>query len=84
MNSKNVFEIISFYLYKNGIKQRYLSEKTGISENILSAILNGKRKMSAEEFIKIIFTLNVDANYFVDKAILNTINSFKENSKIEI
>jgi len=75
MKSKYVYEVVNGYLEENGIKQKFVSEKTGIPENTLSTILNGKRKMDADEFIKIVFALNVDANYFIDKAISNTISN---------
>lgn len=61
-----VFEKVSKYINDNGIKQRYVSEKTGIPENILSAILNGKRKMEADEFINIVIAIGVEPNYFIN------------------
>ena len=41
------------YLDENGIKYSYLSEKAGIPINMLSPTLNGKRKMSVEEYFRI-------------------------------
>lgn len=61
-----IFEKVSKYISNNGIKQRYISEKTGIPENILSMILNGKRKMEADEFINIVIAIGVDPNYFIN------------------
>lgn len=60
-----VYEKIKTYIEENGIKQNYLSEKTGIPENTLSIILNGKRRLSADEFVSIILVLGVDPNYFL-------------------
>ncbi len=60
------YEKVNNYLLEKGIKQKFISEKTGIAENILSAMLNGKRKMYADEFIKIIEVLGVDANFFIN------------------
>lgn len=57
---------IKKYLDDNGIKYTYISEKTGISMNILSPMLNGKRKMIAEEFILICHVLNVPAESFAE------------------
>jgi transcriptional regulator with XRE-family HTH domain len=52
------------YLDENGIKYSYLSEKTGIPMNMLSPTLNGKRKMSAEEYFMICEVLGVSAELF--------------------
>lgn len=60
-----IYQKISDYINKNGIKQKFISDKTGIPENTLSMILNGKRKMDADEFVEIILSLGVDANYFI-------------------
>lgn len=62
-----VYKKISQYISENGIKQKYISEKTGIPENVLSMILNGKRKLDADEFVEIILVLGVDANYFINE-----------------
>lgn len=59
------YERIKQYLEDNGIKQKYIAEKTGIQENKLSLTLNGQRIMTADELIKIIYVLNLDANKFV-------------------
>ena len=52
------------YLDEKGIKYSYLSEKVGIPMNILSPTLNGKRKMSAEEYFLICKALGVPAETF--------------------
>lgn len=62
-----VYEKLSNYIENNGIKQKFISEKTGIPENVLSTILNGKRKLDVEEFVDIVLALNLDANYFICK-----------------
>ena len=61
-----IYQKISKYITENGIKQKYISEKSGIPENALSMILNGKRKLDADEFVEIILVLGVDANYFIN------------------
>lgn len=58
---------IKKYLDENGIKYTYVSEKTGIPMNILSPTLNGKRKMTAEEFISICIALNVSTETFSEE-----------------
>ncbi len=34
----------------SGLKQRYIAEKVGISEQALSAMLNGRQKIGTDEF----------------------------------
>lgn len=53
------------YLDENGIKYSYLSEKIGMPMNILSPLLNGKRKMSAEEYFTICEALGLSVDTFV-------------------
>lgn len=49
---------------KKGIKQCYISACTGISEKKISSILRGKRKITADEFLRICVALNVEPNVF--------------------
>ena len=55
---------IKEYLDENGIKYSYLSERAGMPMNILSPTLNGKRKMSAEEYFMICEILGLPAETF--------------------
>jgi len=57
-----VYEKIKKYMEDNGIKQNYVSEKSGIPENTLSMILNGKRNLSADESVLIFKALGVTPN----------------------
>lgn len=52
------------YLDENGIKYSFLSEKTGMPMNILSPLLNGKRKMSVEEYFMICEALGLSVDTF--------------------
>lgn len=52
------------YIGTIGIKQSYLSEKTNIPADAISKILNGKRKMTAEELLLICDALCVDPRIF--------------------
>ncbi len=61
-----VYEKLRDYINNHGIKQEYISEKTKIPSNVLSTILNGKRKLNVEEFILIIGALNIDANTIIN------------------
>ncbi len=67
-----VYQKISKYIEEHGIKQKYISEKTGIQENVLSMILNGQRKLTADEFIEIIIALKVEPNIFIDSISSNS------------
>lgn len=61
----NVQERVSNYILNNGIKQSFIVEKTGLSKDIISAILNKRRKMSADEFEIICRALNKTPNDFM-------------------
>ena len=63
-----VYQKISKYIEENGIKQKYISEKTGIQENVLSMILNGQRKLTADEFVEIIIALKTEPNIFINQS----------------
>jgi len=60
-----VYERLSNYIKENGIKQTYISEKTGIPENTLSMILNGKSRLDADKLEDIIIALNIDPNLII-------------------
>lgn len=61
-----VYEKINQYLMENGIKQKFVAEKSHIPENVLSTILSGKRKMGADELIDIVIAIDLDPNSFVN------------------
>lgn len=61
----NVQSRIAQYVSANGIKQSFIVEKTGLSKNAISAILNLNRKMSADEYEKICKALNKAPNDFM-------------------
>ena len=56
---------IAEYVSANGIKQSFIVEKTGLNKNVISAILNLDRKMSADEYEKICRALNKTPNDFM-------------------
>lgn len=60
-----VHENIKKYLNEKGIKQTYLSRKTGINIKSISFSLNGKRKLEIEEFRKICIALDVSSEVFI-------------------
>ena len=61
----NVQGRVSDYVLNNGIKQSFIVEKTGLSKDVISAILNKRRKMSADEFEAICRALNKTPNDFM-------------------
>ncbi len=52
-------EFIVDYISSHGIKQTYISEKTGIPKAAISSMLIGKRKILADEFISICSVLDI-------------------------
>ena len=47
------------YMKKNKIQQSFLSEKTGITQQTLTAILDGRRKMEVAEYYDICAAMGV-------------------------
>ena len=52
-------DFLNSYIESKGIKQRYICEKTGLSDDIISRILGGKRKILASEFLQICRAIEV-------------------------
>lgn len=50
-----------------GIKQSYICEKTGLSSDCVSRILNSARKITADEFLSICEVLKLDPRSFFEK-----------------
>lgn len=61
----NVQERVADYILNNGIKQVFIVEKSGLNKDVISAILNKRRKMSADEFELICKALNKTPNDFM-------------------
>jgi len=57
---------IKNYLISKGISQTYVANKTGIPISTLNAILNGNRKLLAEEYFVICQALDVPLETFMD------------------
>ena len=55
------------YLHDKGIKQKFLSDKTGISQDTISAICRGVRKVQCLEYHKICKALDVPYDYFIQE-----------------
>lgn len=61
-----VYEKVRAYLDANGIKQKAVAQKSGISNTTFNAIMNGKRTMYAEDLKAICLALNVSPELFVE------------------
>lgn len=61
-----VQERVAAYVRDMGIKQTVICEKTGIRTDAMSAMINGKRTMSANEFEAICRALNKQPNDFME------------------
>ena len=55
---------IATYLKENGITQKFLCEKTGMTRNSINSALNNKRKLSVDEYEKICIALKVPYDFF--------------------
>lgn len=53
------------YVKANGIKQRYISQATGLKEYLVSDIFCMRREMKADEFVLICIAINKSPNEFV-------------------
>lgn len=58
---------IKKYILENGIKQNFIAEQTKISAPVLNLILNDKRRIEVNEYIKICNAINVPFVYFIKK-----------------
>lgn len=57
---------LKMYFSKNNITQYEIEEKTGISQDKVSLTLNGKRKLTADELLKIAVIYDIDLNKLKD------------------
>lgn len=62
----HVYEKVRAYIDDNGFKQVMIAQKTGISKATLSAILNGKRTLYADDLRAICLALNVSPELFIE------------------
>ena len=61
-----VQERVSNYVQNNGIKQSHIVSRTGLSKDVVSAILNLRRRMTADEYELFCIALNVEPNSFMN------------------
>ena len=55
---------IKVYLVKNGLKQSYIARKAGIPEPIFCMMLNDKRKIEVNEYMRICDAIGVPLEQF--------------------
>ncbi len=55
---------IQQYLKDHGIKQKFVCEKCGWTKQKMSSIVNGKKKLAADELAAICEAINVPYDYF--------------------
>ena len=60
-----VYEMVRDYLTENGIKQCVIAKKCNMSLSTFNAMMNGNRKMYAEDLRNICYSLNVSPERFV-------------------
>lgn len=62
-------EKLSSAINESGLKQKYVAEKAGISEQALSAMLNGRQKIDVDTFfaIAVVLRLTPDQIYSFKK-----------------
>ena len=56
---------------ERGIKQSFLKDHLGMKASTVNALLNGNRKITAEEYFKICNALKVPLDYFKSDIIEN-------------
>lgn len=61
--------LIKEYLTDHGIKQTYIAQQTGLTDQIISDICNRDRKVDAIENYKICKVLGLPIDYFVKQIV---------------
>ena len=54
------------YIKETGIRQSFIAKKAGLSDNAMSLIFHGRRKMSADEFVKVCQVIGKTPNDFME------------------
>lgn len=72
---------INQFIKENQIKNKFIAEKTGLSESKLSLILKGKRRCEINEYCSICMALNVPFNKFVNETKGNEASQEVEDGK---
>lgn len=59
VSEKTTAERLADAIEASGLKQKFIAEKAGISEQALSAMLNGRQKIDADTFFAIAVVLRM-------------------------
>ncbi|MFZ4544435.1 MAG: helix-turn-helix domain-containing protein [Saprospiraceae bacterium] len=65
---KTLVEMLELKMFENKMKQKDLAIVLNVSENRISEIMNGKRKINLELAKRIHAVLKVDANFILESA----------------
>ena len=60
-----IYESVRDYIKDAGIKYTFIADKTGMKVNVISMIMQGKRKLGADEFVTICGALHVPPDKFL-------------------
>ena len=60
-------KVLKEYFKEKNVSQYEIERKTGISQCKINLSLNGKRKLSAEELVKIAIKFDIDLNKIKEK-----------------
>lgn len=61
-----LYQNINRYLEEQGIKKKHLAEKAQITENALNLVLKGKRRLLADEYVRVCLALGVPFDKFIN------------------
>lgn len=61
----NALDILNKKIDESGVKNKHIAEKLGVSEQYISLILSGKRKLTADKVIAISKVLGIDYRIFL-------------------
>lgn len=61
-----VYEKVRQYLKDHGIRQSFVAEKCNLSLSTFNSMMNGHRRMYAEDLRKICYALNVSPEVFIE------------------
>jgi len=61
-----IHQKVKNYINENGLCQSAIAKKAGFTVWVMTALLNGKRKMYPEDLSAICYALNVSATTFIE------------------
>jgi HTH-type transcriptional regulator / antitoxin HigA len=67
-NPKTLIEMLELKMFERRMKQKDLAKTLGVTENRISEVLNGKRKVNLDLAKRIYKELEVDANFILEFA----------------